>query len=383
MTSKRGVKGMGSIYELGDGRWRAQLDLGIINGKRVRKTRTCSPPNAQKKARDALKDLRREADKGLLPEAVTVAQWLDHWLSSVTKAREATKDGYRSKIKSYITPAIGHVPIVKLRAEHIRRMQQGMADKGRAASTIRQTTAILAAALRVAVDEGRIDRNPARMKSVQVEVRRKPHEHLSIPDAMTVVNTARTNRDRARLMAALWLGLRQSEALGLHWEQVHLGESPYVEVIQGARREKARGMVIYAPKSRESYRVTPMSRAVAEAFRAWRDESGGEGLVWPGPTGELGDPTADARLWREHLKWAGVPHKPLHGARGTAATIMLMDSPLHVVAAYLGHSNPLVTLQHYASTMDGQLAAASDALEQRMLSAGRQPTDEPEQHPDA
>lgn len=366
MTDRRGVKGMGSVFPLGDGRWRAQLDLGIINGKRVRKTRTCGPPNAQKAARDALKDLRREADKGLLPETVTVAQWLEHWVASVTKAREATKDGYRSKIKSYITPSIGHVPIAKLRAEHVLRMQQAMADRGLAASTIRQTTAILAAALRVAHDEGRIERNPARARSVLVEVRRRPHEHLSIAEAVKVVDTARTNRDRARLMAALWLGLRQSEALGLHWEQVHLGDAPYVEVVQGARREKGAGMVIYAPKSQESYRVTPMSRAVAEVFRAWRDESGGQGLVFPSPTGELGDPSADARLWREHLKWAGVPHRPLHGARGTAATIMLMDTPLHVVAAYLGHSNPMVTLAHYAHALQGQLTEAADALERRM-----------------
>ena len=98
----------------------------------------------------------------------------------------------------------------------------------------------------------------------------------------------------------------------------------------------------------------------------------GSGAGLPESDRELGDPTADARLWREHLKWAGVPHKPLHGARGTAATIMLMDSPLHVVAAYLGHSNPLVTLQHYAHALQGQLTEAADALERRML-----PTTEP------
>ena len=62
MADRRGTKGMGSVYPLGDGRWRAQLDLGIINGKRVRKTRTCSPPNAQKAARDALRRLGKQGN---------------------------------------------------------------------------------------------------------------------------------------------------------------------------------------------------------------------------------------------------------------------------------------------------------------------------------
>ena len=191
---------------------------------------------------------------------------------------------------------------------------------------------------------------------------------MQLGDAARIVNAARDPAEQARLMAALWLGLRQSEALGLTWADVHESAPvPHVEVRQVARRLAGEGMVLQPPKSAASKRVTPMSPAVASVFGAWRADSGGRGYVWPSPSGGIGDPHADAQLWRDALQRAGVEHAPLHGARGTAATIMLMDTPLHIVARYLGHSNPMVTLAHYAQTMDGQLGAAADALERRML----------------
>ena len=382
--SKRSPKGGGSVFALPDGSYRAQLDLGIVNGKRVRKTRTCRPPDAQRKARRALAELRKEAEQGLLPETVTIEQWVTYYIDKVSRARGATKDGYRSKVRLYITPAIGHHPLQRLRPDHIRRMQEGMREQGLSPSTISQTHAILRAALRVAVDEKRLATNPAAVRSLRVSVPSNPHRILSPAQAVAVVNGSVTVRERARLMAALWLGLRQSEALGLDWEHVHEdADTPTLDVVQVARREKAAGMVLYEPKSETSRRTVPLAPAVVEAFRAWRAESGGVGLVFPSPAGAVGDPTRDARDWAFALRAAGVPHAPLHGARGTAATIMLMDTPLHVAARFLGHSNPTVTLRHYAHAMDQQLADAADALERRLVSPDELPIVEREQHPDA
>lgn len=364
---RRGAKGAGSVYQVGDGRWRAQLDLGIIAGKRKRRTVTCSPPDAQRKARAALADLHREAAQGVLPDTVTTGEWVAYWLDHITPARQATKDSYRPKI-AHITDAIGHVRLQQLRPDHVRALTGHLQDRGLAPNTIKQTVSILSAALRVAVDEERIPRNPATVKSARVQGEVNPHPIVPVHAARLIVDGATTNAERARLMGALWLGLRQSEALGLDWVHVHEADDwPHLEVVAAARRERGAGMVLYEPKSKTSRRETPMSPAVAATFAAWRIESGGRGMVWPSPTGAIGDPRADARGWAAALKRAGVEHIPLHGARGTAATIMLMDTPLHVVARYLGHSNPQVTLAHYARAADQQLADAADALERRML----------------
>lgn len=364
----RGSKGGGSVYRLADGRWRAQWDYGIVAGKRIRKTRTCSPPDAMRKARAALVELQRGAIGGILPDTATTGEWVVYWLDKITKARPTTKDGYRSKIDTHIVPAIGHIRLQDLRPDHVRAMQTAMRAKGLAPNTVKQVHSILSAALRVAVDEGRIPRNPAAVRSASVTGERNPHPIVQLQDAGRIVNAAQSPREQARLMAALWLGLRQSEALGLTWSDVHeTAAVPHVEVRQVARRLAGEGMVLQAPKSATSQRVTPMSPAVAGVFAMWRGDSGGRGFVWPSPTGGISDPHADAQVWCEALQRAGVEHVPLHGARGTAATIMLMDTPLHIVARYLGHSNPMVTLAHYAQAMDGQLSGAADALERRML----------------
>ncbi|MFL6970511.1 MAG: hypothetical protein ACJ8F2_01220, partial [Xanthobacteraceae bacterium] len=77
MTRRRG-KGEGSITQLADGRWQGRVDLGYVNGKRVRKAFYGSTRKAvQTKLNAALVD----TDRGIpLPsEKLTVAQFLASW----------------------------------------------------------------------------------------------------------------------------------------------------------------------------------------------------------------------------------------------------------------------------------------------------------------
>jgi integrase len=73
--------------------------------------------------------------------------------------------------------------------------------------------------------------------------------------------------------------------------------------------------------------------------------------------------TAGAVPWRKAAKRAGVREIKLHAARHTCATLMhLPGVPTVVIAAWIGHSDPTLTMRLYAHSQPGALAAAGDSL---------------------
>jgi Tetratricopeptide repeat len=77
----RRLKGEGSIYQrASDGLWVGMLDLGVVDGRRHRKT---VYGQAEREVRQKLGQLRASRDRGidLLAPSWTVGQWLDAWLS--------------------------------------------------------------------------------------------------------------------------------------------------------------------------------------------------------------------------------------------------------------------------------------------------------------
>lgn len=94
--------------------------------------------------------------------------------------------------------------------------------------------------------------------------------------------------------------------------------------------------------------------------------AGGEwtdlGLVMCQWNGMPVDPRRDWQEWSDLLEAAGIPHRGVHGARSTAATIAVeTGTALTVVQEMLGHSDIGVT-RGYVETSSPQLRSASRAL---------------------
>lgn len=66
---------------------------------------------------------------------------------------------------------------------------------------------------------------------------------------------------------------------------------------------------------------------------------------------------------------APLPHARLHALRHIHATTLLMTgTPVHVVAARLGHAAPAITLRVYAHVIHEQAATAADIFAQAVAS---------------
>jgi hypothetical protein len=82
--------------------------------------------NGTKKAAEArLRELAGKRDRGEFIEAskVTVGEYLNDWLDTAIKPRRAanTYNLYKTIIKNYLKPALGHIPLQRLTAMDVQR----------------------------------------------------------------------------------------------------------------------------------------------------------------------------------------------------------------------------------------------------------------------
>ncbi|WP_255556442.1 tyrosine-type recombinase/integrase [Tessaracoccus palaemonis] len=79
-------------------------------------------------------------------------------------------------------------------------------------------------------------------------------------------------------------------------------------------------------------------------------------------------------MWTDALARAKVPHVPLHGARGSAASLLgELGVPDRMIVDILGHRDIKVTQQHYLTTRESErrkaLGKAARALKLDQLTA--------------
>ncbi len=372
--STRNSAGESSIYKGTDGRWHGYVSMGLKReGQRDRRhvSGTRRGDVAGK-----VRVLEQQRDSGVTSaagKAPTVGQWLTHWLDTIAarKVRPRTLEGYRSKVRTHVEPALGHHRLDRLQPEHVEAFYAECAAAGMSSASVLQCHRILSRALKVAMQRGKVARNVCTLVDAPSLVRTEV-DPLSAADARKLLVTARTGRNAARWSVALALGLRQGEALGLQWTDVDL-ERGTLTVRRALQRQQGRGLVFVEPKSRAGRRTVVLPTALRDGLRThraaqleeriaaanvWQDS----GLVFAQVNGRPIDPRRDWSDWKVLLQAAGVRDARLHDARHTAATLLLQQGvPARVAMQILGHSQISLTLGTYSHVVP-ELANEAAAL---------------------
>lgn len=344
--------------------WFASVDFGFIGGKRVRRTRAATRNDGKRPVKaDAtrtLEAMRLEKNAGVISSAASLETWLTYWLEHIVDPsglKPATKTYYRSYVEQWLVPMMGKVRLDRLGPEHVRGLHAAMRTAGKSPTTIRNAHATLRKALGAALAERRVQYNWAREVTAP-DAADNPHDQLTIDQAGNVfVVASRDPRELARVHVALLCGLRQGEALGLRWSDV--GDDT-LRVERSAQRVNGT-LVTQSPKTKRSVRTVPMPPAARMSMAAWREVSGGTGYVFHGYDGphSIEDAARDHRAWKAILRDADVPEVPLHGARGTCATLLgSLGYPPRLIADVLGQADVRITETHYSRSDEWQRAAA-------------------------
>ncbi len=337
--------------------WVAALDFGS-GANRLRKTRYAATKRDAYRKLDELK-LTRSA--GVIPSNATLTQWLDYWLATLATSdlKPSTITYYKTYVAQWLKPTIGSVRLSKLGPEHVRMLHQAMAKKS--PTTIRNAHAVLRRALRLALVERRVSVNWAKEVGGPAAAD-NPHPILTLAEAGNVfVKATRDARELARAHVAILCGLRQGEALALRWEDVRADE---IRVDWSAARVDGK-RIRQRPKTERSRRRVPLAPAAHLSLEAWRTESGGTGYVFHGHDGpeSIEDASRDHKAWKALLTDAKVPQIPLHGARGTCATLLMSQGfAERVIADYLGQADVRVLMEHYLHSNDEERRAGALAL---------------------
>lgn len=383
-----------SIYEGSDGWYHSYLTVGTRpDGKLDRRHLRGRTKSAVKEKLDAL---GRQLDQGHVPQlgpSPTLGEWMEHWLTVIAarKVRPSTLEGYTSKVRHRIIPGLGAHRLEKLRPEQVEAFYARL-EAEVAPATALQVHRILSRALKVAVQRGKLARNPCSLVDAPSAVRAEV-DPLDPADARKVLAAAANRRNAARWWVALALGLRQGEALGVRWADLNLESNPTLSVRQALQRRvwkhgcdgcakparscpqrRGGGLVFDMPKSRKSRRVIPLPEVLAKMLREHRTVQKRErlmagkewqehGLVFAQWNGRPINPRADWGEWKALLAEAEVPDHRLHDARHYAATFMFEEGlDAREVMEILGHSQISLTLGTYTHVRARILQRATDRL---------------------
>src|SRR5215469_200850 len=393
-TSKgRHPKGEGSVFKRSDGRWIAQITLE--NG-RQKQYYAKSEKDANVRLRKALDEL--EHGSLTTEKDQTLKEYLEHWLENVK--RPSLKIGsylrYRDLLDQHILPALGHLPLRKLKLEHLEAFYARLQAEGRtdgqgglSAKTVRLVHGILYQSLEAAARRRRIAYNVCRDVTLP-RVERPEMQTLTTEQAQRLLAVAKGHRLEALLTLALATGMRRGELLALQWKDLDW-KSGSLQVRRSVNRYAGQGFKVSEPKTKKSRRKIALPVFVMEVLKehrtrqleerlqvgsTWEDH----GLVFSNAYGNFLNPSHLGADFHTLLKQAKLPMVRFHDLRHTAASLLFkMNVSPKMVQEILGHSDIEMTLGIYSHVLPGMHEEAMGKMDQLFKHPGPGEAHEEEQ----
>lgn len=311
---------------------------------------------------------------------VSVAQFLDHWLTEVvqTSVKPKTRRTYADLIRLHIKPGIGSLPLAKLSMRDVRllindKLTTPQAPRRRLASsvpanipkplssrTVKHILATLRAALNYAKLSGLVRTNVASLVAPP-PVRKREMRVFSRDHARAFLTAIQGHRWEALFVTAIALGYRQGEALGLQESDVDL-QAATLTIRHSLQRID--GKLQLFPTKEDKIHTVMLPDVTVSALTAHRKKKEEvrvrAGSSWQTTafefTTSIGTPIDARSIVRSFdsiLKRAGLPKIRFHDLRHSAATLLLAQgvSPRYI-CDLLGHSQVSFTMQTYAHVIE-------------------------------
>jgi integrase len=293
----------------------------------------------------------------------TVGEYLTDWLKIIcaSKAPQTCKS-YTMFVGHHLIPAIGSIKLDKLTTADVAGMLRDRPELS--PRTINHLRSVLRGALQLAVDAGDLPRNVAAGKGAGVpkQVAQTEPVFLTPANVARLLDSAKGDRLLGLYIAAVRLGARQGELLGLLWSDVDFKNG---KISFSKQLQRVGGRLVSQPlKTKRSKRTVYMGSAVAAALVAHRDRqaverdaagsrwSASPDFVFRSTVGTGCEGVNVTRDFQKAVAAAGLPAMRFHDLRHTCASIRLdLGESMLKVSRLLGHSNIALTANTYAHLM--------------------------------
>tara|TARA_Y100000590_G_scaffold339109_1_gene386541 strand:+ start:10716 stop:11858 length:1143 start_codon:yes stop_codon:yes gene_type:complete len=341
-------------------KWRASIRLNI-DGKPTRKERY---GNTRQEVHKKLTELKRQAEAGELisrkPE--TLDAYLKRWATDPDlrpKSRVA-----RETNRQRIEPILGSRKLSDITAQNIDRLYQHLKSYLSPASVL-QCHRVLGKALKDAVTEGVIPRNP------MDQLVRKPNgKHIRKRQVVLSAEQINHLLSVGNEWRALWIfllgtGVRSAEAAGLPWSNINMDEGTIL--INQQVYKLGSEFIVQSPKTQAGTRLLHAPEAVIAAlysqYQTQRNRQIILGDAWMNThdlcfTRDNGAPLAGYHIYsafQRTLKTSGLPSIRVHDLRHTYSSHAIrLGISANVLKDALGHENISTTLDIYSHIFKSQ-----------------------------
>lgn len=331
-----------------------------VDGKR----RWVTVPGGDVGVNEAVRYRNRYLGKGkaAVQSREKLKDYADRWIEG-RPLKPRTRDLYRLQIDKHLT-VLHHRKLSEITPDDVRFLISELKDKGLSAASVRNALVPLQSMFTTLVSDGMLDTNPvAKLQRGERPTSRPATKTiLSHEEAWRLIDAT---APRWRLYTALGLlaGLRQSEALGLKWEDID-GTHLHIQRQLGRDRQEA------SLKGREDdnkTRKVEVSQALRKLLLEHQMLTGvREGWVFQTRDGSPQEHRNARRAFDKACEKTGLALTYHQLRHNFASALIFAGMDVVYVSSQLGHSRPSITLDVYGSLFrqaqhGGSAAKAIDA----------------------
>lgn len=334
-------RSLGSIEDLGGGRFRISVSAGFNRktGKRIRRSQVVR--GSRREAERALSTMLMRAGK-MSAEKTTLDSYLeDVWLPTKETRRRKTYLDYESKVRSCIVPYIGQLQLQAVDAYVVERWMADLQRDGKSPQTIVNARSVLKNAMRAAVRWRLIDRDPTD-GTERPRVDYQPVV-LTLEQMEKYLDAFAGHPIEPLIILAIAGGLRRSELCALEWADIDFTASTVA--IRGGLHQYGSETWREETKSQTSKRTIGLPEWAIDLLRPLR----GVGPL----VSDRGAPVAPdkvSKLYDAHVRDCELPRVPLRDLRNSHGTFLYASGvDISFIADRLGHSDTAITRKHYVA----------------------------------
>lgn len=370
MANKKGHRRFGWVRKLPSGRYQASY-LAPDGSRRYAKDTFETKTEAGVWLSGVETDMIRGDWTDPLLGKITLDEYGKRWIKE-RRLSERAREEHARTFRLHISPFLGGRELGEVGTDTVRTWRSTLLDEGRTAIRVAKAYKLLRAILFTALDDGRIKRNPCRIKGADQEY--SPERPVATVLEVFALADRMPTRFRALVLAAAFSGLRWGELIALRRRDIEL-DKPAIRVPRKFAQLNSGEMVAGPTKSAAGLRTVALPELILADLRLHLEQHVGDGpdaLVFVGGRGAIlrrGNWHRSVK-WAESVKTAGLPegfrfHDLRHTGNHLAAAA---GASTRELMHRMGHGTTRAALIYQHATSDRDLEIARE-VSRRALAA--------------
>lgn len=299
----------------------------------------------------------------------TLSEWMAYWMENelLGTVKASSYQAYLNQLNRHLLPLLGQYDLSELTPGIVHDFLEKLRDGGLACNTIRGIYRLFSAAMRFALEEGVIRKNPCR--KIRAHRGESAEQRVLSRAEQERLRAAASNEKELPALLSLYTGMRLGEVCALKWSDIDWENSTITirRTVQRIAQTRNTGdsktmLMIGTPKSLRSHRVLPIPEFVLRRLRAVMKEKEASEYVF-GAMAHPAEPRTVQRRFQRQMEKLGISGVHFHTLRHSFATRLLeLGVDIKTVSVLLGHGSVKTTLDFYAHSLIENQRAAVERL---------------------